>query len=79
MEVKRTIKVVNGVEQTFCIVPLNEFNKLKQSKNYYKKKIERLKKLNAKSNNAKIYYKQLIKEQIKRIDFFIELHGKLEK
>ena len=72
MEVKRTIKVVNGVEQTFCIVPLNEFNKLKQSKNYYKKKIERLKKLNAKSNNTKIYYKQLIKEQIKRIDFFIE-------
>lgn len=62
---KRTIKIIEGSEQVFYLVPASHYE-------WAKKKLKRERKKIENHNAMRSYYRRVVKEKIKEIDLLIE-------
>ena len=72
MKPKRTIKIVNGKEQVFYLVPAIDYQKLKTKKVILENQIKRLRAANKKWHLSNIYFRRVINEKVIEIDAMIE-------
>lgn len=72
MKPKKTIKIVDGKQKVFYLVPASDYTNLKQKVKYTRERLLKLRVVNRKYNSSVLYYKRIIKQKIKEIDVIIE-------